>query len=414
MQETEFFAKLLRLQPPWRVREVKLEETAERVDVWVEEAPGTKWGCPECHRPAPLHDHGGERIWRHLDTCEYATYVHVRLPRTRCPNHGVRQVPASWAEPGSQFTLRFEGRLIDTLKECDVTGCNRLTGTTWDEAWGVVERAVARGLVRKRRRVPEFIGVDEKSFAKRHRYESLVCDLEKGTVEYVTEDRKQESLERYFQQFTPEELAEVKAVAMDMWDPFVAATKAYVPGADEKIIFDHYHVTRTVTEAVDAVRRQEHKELMAEGNESLKGTKHLWLANRENVPESRTAEFRAVRRLHLRTGRGWAIKEALRKFWTYHYVKRAADYFRWWYFWATHSRLGPIIKAAKTLKRHLANIMTYFKHHLTNAGTEGLNSKIQKVKQMACGFRNREHFRTAIYFHCGGLDLHPRLNTASS
>ena len=136
-----------------------------------------------------------------------------------------------------------------------MTGVTRLTGTSWDEAWGIVQRAVERGLARKERRIPQYIGVDEKAFAKRHRYETLVCDLKEGTVEYVVEDRTQESLERYYRQFTAEELAAVKAVAMDMWDPFMAATKKHLPQAEDKIVFDHFHVTRTVTQAVDHVRR---------------------------------------------------------------------------------------------------------------------------------------------------------------
>jgi transposase len=152
--------------------------------------------------------------------------------------------------------LQCEEWLIDVLRECDVTGVTRLTATTWDVAWGVVEKAVARGLARKERRVPEYLSIDEKAFAKRHHYETLVCDLKKGTVEYVVEDRKQESLERYYRQFDREELAQVKALAMDMWDPFIAATRAFIPDAEDKIVFDRFHVTRQVTDAVDQVRRQ--------------------------------------------------------------------------------------------------------------------------------------------------------------
>lgn len=413
MKDTELYTALLGLHPPWQIREVRLDLAADRVDVWIEEAGGAKWSCPECERSVPLYDHAEERQWRHLDTCHCQTYLHARLPRVQCPQHGVRQVTASWAGPGSHFTLGMESRLIDTLKECDVTGVTRLTGTSWDEAWGMVEKAVARGLARKERRLPAYLGVDEKSFAQHHRYETLVCDAERGTVEYVVEDRGQESLEQYYRQFTPEELAQVRAVALDMWDPYIAATQAYVPGAEEKIVFDKFHVLRTVQEAVDKVRRQEHRVLKAQGDERLKGTKYLWLANRENVPEWRRAEFEAVKGTNLKTGRAWAIKESLRKFWTYHYGRRAADYFRRWYFWATHSRLSPVVSAAKTLQAHLRNILTYFRHRLTNATAEGLNSKIQMVKEMACGFRNREHYKTAIYFHCGGLDLYPRLEASS-
>jgi len=367
MQDTELYSALLGLGHPWRVREVKLDLPGDRVDVWVEEVTGAAWECPECGKGAPVYDHAQERVWRHLNTCHCHTYLHARLPRVRCSEHGVRQVPAPWAGPGSQFTLRCESWLIDTLKECDVSGVGRLTGTSWDEAWGIVKRAVERGLARKERRIPEYLGVDEKAFAKRHRYETIVCDLKKGTVEYVVEDRTQESLERYYRQFTVEELEGVKAVAMDMWEPFIAATKKYLPKASDKIVFDHFHVARTVTEAVDQVRRQEHKALRKHGDEELKGTRYLWLANVENVPEWRRAEFQTIRGMNLKTGRAWAIKESLREFWTYVYAKPAGRYFRKWYFWATHSRLAPIIKAAKTLKRHLPNILTYFKHYISNA-----------------------------------------------
>lgn len=407
MDDTELYTTLLGIQAPWRVTRVSVNMAAERVDVWVEEAPGTKLPCATCREPAPVYDHTPEQLWRHLDTCQCQTYLHARLPRTACPVDGVKQVPAPWAEPRSQFTRQFEGRLIDTLRECDVTGVRRLTGASWDEVWGVMVRAVARGLARKPRRVPARLGVDEKAVRKGHHYESLVVDLDRGTVEAVVDDRTQASLETYYRQFTPEELATIEAIALDMWEPYILATHACVPDAARKIVFDRYHATTQVTKAVDEVRRQEHKALQAEDNQRLTGTKHLWLWNEENVPAWRRAEFDALKHAELKTSRAWAIKESLRGFWNYLYPKCAEKYFTAWYFWATHSRLTPIIEAAKTLKRHLPNLLTYFKHWITNATTEGINSKIQTLKLMACGYRNREHYKTAILFHCGGLDLYP-------
>jgi transposase len=406
MQDTELYEALLGLKNPWRVTKVKLDSAAGRVDVWVENFPGTKWDCPECKIKASVYDHSEERVWRHLDTCQFGTYIHARMPRVKCSDHGIRQVSVPWAEPGSRFTLLYENRVIDTLKECDVTGVNRLTGTTWSEAWNIMEKAVSRGLRRKKISVPEYIGVDEKSFAKRHRYETLVCNLRTGTVECVLEDRDQESLEGYYSQFNREDLAVIKAIAMDMWDPYIAATKNFVPDAERKIVFDRFHVIRYVTDALDKVRRQEHKQLMKNGEEWLKGTKHLWLMNEERIPDWRKGEFDEIRKMKLKTSRAWAIKESLRHFWDYSYPKNAEKYFKRWYFWASHSRLDPMVEAAKTLKNHILNILTYFKHRITNAVVEGLNSKIQTVKQMACGFRNREHYRKAILFHCGGLDLY--------
>jgi len=187
-----------------------------------------------------------------------------------------------------------------------------------------------------------------------------------------------------------------------------------------RLFFDRLHVMGQVTEAVDKVRRQEHKALKAEGDDRLKGTKHFWLMNparpaggEERIPQWRKEEFEQIRDSELKTARAWAIKESVRPFWSYTYPKNAEKYFKRWYFWATDSRLKPVIQAAKTLKRHLGNILTCFKHRITNAFTEGINSKIQTIKQNACGFRNREHYRKAILFHCGGLDLYakPRQRT---
>jgi len=75
--------------------------------------------------------------------------------------------------------------------------------------------------------------------------------------------------------------------------------------------------------------------------------------------------------------------------------------------------LPAVVSAARTLKSHFASIATYFTHGITSATAKGLNSKIQMVKEMACGFRNREHYPLAIYFHCDGLDLYPEASPAA-
>lgn len=408
MEDRQLYAKLLGIEFPWLISRVEVDMSAEQIDVWVEEAAGVRFACAACNQDASVYDHTAEQVWRHLDTCQCRTYVHARLPRTKCHKDGVKQVRAPWAEPRSQFTRMFEARLIDTLKECDVTGVTRLAGTSWDETWGVMMRAVKRGLARKELRLPARIGIDEKSVGKGHNYESIVCDLDGATVEYVVDDRTKESLASYYRQFSDEELAQIKAIAMDMWEPYVLATKEYVPDAAKKIVFDRFHATKQVTAAVDKIRRAEHKALAQSGDQRLKGTRYLWLRNEENIPEWRREEFAAVKNAELKTSRAWAIKESLRTFWTYSYAKCAEKYFKAWYFWATHSRIPPMIQAAKTLKRHLPNLLTYFKHRITNATSEGINSKIQMVKLMACGYRNRDHYKAVIYFHCGGLDLYPR------
>jgi transposase len=408
MQETEFFTQILGIKAPWFISKILLSNEDKRVDIYVNHSPGLAFPCPECEELCSVYDHMKERIFRHLNVCQMATFIHVRLPRIECPTHGVRQIVSGLGEENSNMTNEFEAYLLDLQQECSIEGICRLVDINWHTCWAVMDRGVERGQARKPHKIPGRIGVDEKSFAKRHRYETLVYDIDAGTVEYVGDNRKQESLEAYYQQFTPEQRKEVKSVAMDMWDPYIAATKAFIPEADKKIVFDRYHVMRIVVDAVDKVRKQEHRALKEQGNEVLKGTKYLWLWNEENIPEFRKPEFETLRSMDLKVCRARGIKENLRHLWDYHKEGWMRKFFSRWYFWATHSRLNPIIKAAKTLKAHVDNILTYARHRITNALGESLNSKIEKVKRVAKGFRNREHYKTAIYFHCGGLDLYPR------
>ena len=189
--------------------------------------------------------------WRHLDSCQFQTHLHARIPRVDCGEHGVVQITVPWAEPRSRFTLLFERLAIDVLRQCDVSGTTRILRISWDEAWGLMERAVTRGRQRKACTVVRRIGVDATAAAKGHRYLTVVCDLDEGTVEHLAEDRKQESLEGYYAGLTQDHLDGIEAVAMDMGEPYIQATLAKVPEAAEKIVVDRFHVMGHVGKAVD-------------------------------------------------------------------------------------------------------------------------------------------------------------------
>src|SRR5581483_8194961 len=409
MRDIDLYGQILGLQAPSFVEHVDLDVANVRVDIRLEHDPGVRWPCPQCRRELACRDHAEDRVWRHLDTCQFGTYVHARIPRVECPEHGVVQVSVPWAAARSRFTALMERWAIDVLKQCaTIEGARSLLRLSWDELWGIMSRAVARGRARKRARVMPVIGVDEKAFKKGHSYMTVVCDAQEGCVEYVAEERTAEALNGFWQSLSEEQRAGIEAIVMDMWPAYINSTLAQVPQANEKIVFDRFHIMMHVSRAVDTVRKQGHRQLAAEDDERLKGTKYLWLYSKENLPVHRRAEFNALFNQELKVGRAWAIKEALRSLWRYRSESWARRYFKRWFFWATHARLPAIRDVAYLLKAHLNNIVTYCRHRVTNAVAEGLNSKIMAIKRRACGYRNPEHFKTAIYFFCGGLDLYPR------
>jgi transposase len=407
MDDRELYRQILGVSEPWRVARVELERAAGEIHVFLEHDEQTRWRCPECGVDCPLYDHQPERRWRHLDTCQYRTILHAQPPRSCCPEHGPRVVRLPWAEAGSRFTALFEALAIAWLRQASQAGVAELLRLSWDEVHGILNRAVRRGLQRRQAEPVPRLGVDEKSFRKRHRYFTIVNDLDRGRVLYVAEGRRQASLDGFWGTLTAEQLAGVEAVAMDMWDPYVASTRAHLDGAEDKIVYDKFHIAQHLANAVDQVRRAENKELRAAGDDQLKGSKYMWLRHPATFSEAAWREFSELREADLKTARAWALKETAMRLFDYRYVGAARKFFELWSSWASRSRLEPMLKVGRMLRVRLDNILTYLKHRITNAASEAINSRIQWVKATARGFRNQQNFINAIYFHCGGLDLDP-------
>lgn len=389
MRDTDIIQTLLGVTRPWFVKRFELSEKDRFLDVYLGHRSNAVFSCPECGRRGPLHDHAPWRMWRHLDSGFYVTWLHARVPRVDCPEHGIRQVRVPWALPLARCTTAFERKAIDTLLEADVDGASRLLKLSWYETWNIMVRAVERGQAAKKKRVVARLGVDEKAVAKRHRYFTLVSDIDRGTVEYIAKDRKKTSLDAYYLGLTSKQRKGIQAVAMDMWEPFIESTVQHIPDGRSKIVFDRYHIMTHLSKAVDQVRKQEHRRLLAEGDDILKRTKYLWLFAEENLPERYQEWFEELKQAHLQTGRAWAIKEALRDLWNYQRKGWALRHWKFWYYWATHSRLKPVVDAARMVERHLDNVLTYFDHRITNATAEGLNSKIQTIKKTPAAIATR-------------------------
>lgn len=406
MKDVQLYQQLLGLNEVWQVTQVDLKRTERIVEVRVQ-CQESVWACPVCSQQMQLRSYE-ERHWRHLDSCQYKTMLVCEVPRVDCAQHGSQMVQVPWALPYGRFTTWFERLAIDLLQECSTSAVCEILNISWDEADGIKQRAVQRGLVRKQEQPLPRVGVDEKAFGRGHQYVTIVARLDPGqpaTVEFVGDERKKESLDAFWAGLTPGQLASVEAVAMDMWDPFRSSTAQWVPHA--QIVHDPFHLARHMNEAVNAVRKQEHRQLQGQGDDSLKGTKFIWLYGWENLPPCHQATFEQLKASQLKTSRAWSIKEMFRDFWTCTTEQEGREYFQHWYNWAIRSRLEPVKKVARSFKNHLDQVVTYFTHRLTNAALEGLNSKIQGLIKKACGYRNRERFKTDILFHCGGLNLYP-------
>lgn len=412
MRDKDLYGAILGIAAPWRVSDVELSVDSEEVRVTLEH-DGSALLCATCGKASPKYD-SRRREWRHLDTCQFRTVIVTDVPRVDCSEHGVLQVKVPWAEAGSRFTAMFESLAIDWLKEASITAVARRLRMSWDEVDGVMQRAVQRGLARRKDEPLTQVGIDETAFQRRHEYVTVVTDIARSRVVYVADGRGRDAIEGFFDQLGVEKSAALQVVTMDMWKPYIDVTSERVAFANFKIAFDRFHVAKHINEAVDAVRRQENRALHAKGDGRLLRTKYLWLMGpqrRKELGPDRSASFAALKNSSLKVARAWAMKETARKLWDYSTRGWAARAWNKWIGWTTRSRLEPLKKVGRMVKSHLTGILNAVALGATNAISESLNARIQKVKARACGFRNRGRFRNAIYFHCGDLQLYPAISS---
>lgn len=405
MKDTEFYEQVLGITEPWKVEEVKLDVVGRSVEVRIGYRKGTLWACAESRERMPCHDHV-ERRWRHLDTCGFTTVLHCRVPRVRTPEGKVETVPVPWAAKGSRFTLFFERFAIEVLLAArSVSAAAELLDLSWDQLQLIMERAVERGLERRRLEGLWIVGMDEKSFGKGQDYISLLNDLDGSRVVEVMPGNDLEAAQALLESLPEEVRTGIDAVCIDMSGHFAAAVERGVPEA--AIVHDRYHISAHLNDAVAKVHREENKRLQKLGDERLKGTQRLFGFDPDHLDEEQALRFAELKDSDLKSARAWAIKEMFRRFWGYRSEGHARRFFRQWFGWASRSRLKSIIKVARMIKAHFENIITYLRYPITNAVTEGLNSKIQSIKANARGFRSFVNYRTRILFFCGKLDLYP-------
>jgi transposase len=252
MRDREFYAKILGISAPWHVTDLVLDVSAGTVEVFVEHRGEAS--CPRCGKPCAGYD-ARRRRWRHLDTCQFQTYLTADVPRVECADHGVSQAATPWAEHGSRFTALLKAVVIDWRKEASFAavarrlGLSCLEASQGDEVDGIMARAVARGLARRAESCPARIGLDETSFQKRHEYVTVVTDLDGKRVLSVVDGRTKDAVDAHFAAIPAESREAVEVVAMDMWRPYIDAAAKWLPNAS--VCFDRFHVARRLGDRTD-------------------------------------------------------------------------------------------------------------------------------------------------------------------
>ncbi|MGH3805234.1 MAG: ISL3 family transposase, partial [Pseudonocardiaceae bacterium] len=287
------FTAALGLSGPWRVTRSEFDAGATQLDRYLDFARGARFACPakDCARgDCPVHD-SVEKTWRHRDFFQHTVLLHARLPRVRCPQHGVRQVEVPWPGSGSGFTVLFEALVLTFAAAMPMAKVAAVTREHDTRIWRVVEHHVHAARDQLDATGVRRVGMEETSARKGQDYISIVADLDARRVIFATEGRCAQTVGRFAADLAehggdPEKVTDTSS---DRSTAFISGISQYLPNA--RMTFDRFHLAAKLSEAIDTVRRAE-----VATRPELTHTRWLWLTNWANLPAKQQGELHQLMR----------------------------------------------------------------------------------------------------------------------
>ena len=389
MRDLETFQAALALKDPWFVAGSRFNAATRRLDLDISFTKRARFACPSCGAAGcPVHD-ARPLTWRHLNFWQHQTYLNARVPRVRCTACEVRKVSVPWARDGSGFTLLFEDHVMDLIPAMPVAAAARTVGEHDTRLWRVIHHYVDGARAHDNHSKVTRAAFDETAARRGHDYVSLFVDLDHSRVLFVADGKDAATVGAFAEDLTEHggNPAKITEVCIDMSAAFIKGATEHLPKAE--ITFDKFHTVKIVNDAVDEVRREEQKT-----RPELKKTRYVWLKNETNLSSGQRELRDSLATRNLKTARAYQIRLTFQEFYQQPTRQDAEAFLKKRYFWATHSRLQPMIDAARTVKRHWDGILRWHDSHIANGILEGINSLVQAAKAKARGYRTSHNLLT--------------------
>lgn len=402
MTENEIFTRALNLGDGWEVYNVNFRPEDKELRIYIQTVKGSLRPCGTCLKSdCRVYDHGKEREWRHMNFFQYRAVIVGKPPRVLCDEcQKPKTADIPWARERSGFSLYFEAFMVLLAKAMPMNEVARLLGEHDTTLWPILHHYVDEAKEKQTFKDVKRIAIDETSRAKGHQYVSLIMDLDTRKVLHVAEGKGQHTLLDFKGQLLkkcghPDDIEEL---CMDMSPSFIAGAKTYFPQVE--ITFDKFHVMKIINTAVDETRRKEQRTVS-----DLKNSRYVWLKNEDHLTAVQKEALIRLKDEDLKTAKAYHLKLAFSKLWEQENTEIAKKFLDDWYYWATHSQIPDMIKAAKTIRQHEQGILRWFTSKVTNGIMEAINGLVQSAKRRARGVRSIKNLTTIIYLIAGGLTL---------
>jgi transposase len=382
------------------------QDGREAIEVPLRPRQGSRPICSGCREPGPGYDHLAERHFQFVPLWGLPVFFLYRMRRVDCPRCGVTVERIPWARGKEQHTEAFAWHLTFWAKLLSWQQVAWVFRVSWGTVFASVERAVEWGLARRRLDGVEALGVDEVQWQLGHHYLTLVYQIDEGCKRllYVGLGRTADSLRGFFETVSTAVAAGLKYVCSDMWRPYleVLAEKA----SQAVHVLDRYHLVARLNKAVDEVRAEEAKRLKADGYEPvLKHSRWCLLKRPENLTDKQTVKLQEILKYNLRSVRAYLHKEELQRLWEYRSPYWAGEFLGEWIGRVLRSRLEPLKKVARSMRKHLPLILNWFeaRGRISAGSVEGMNYKVKLAMKNAYGFRSFRAVEVALLHKLGAL-----------
>ena len=365
-----------------------------------QKAPGFK--CPGCRQMYFWHQSKRWRAVRDLDVMARHVVLAVPVYRLRCRPCGLREVPVRIARPYARCTRRLERDLFALTKYMSVDAVARRMKIDWEAVKDAEVRHI-RGLLRRRKLTGiRRIGIDEVSYQRGHRYLTLVTDLDHHRVIYATYNNDGRAVERFLRWFGPERCARLEAVVTDIHQPFVKVIQRRLPQA--ALVFDHFHVSRLIHDAIDEVRRRLQRDMPKKDRDVIKGKRWVLLIAKENLSDRQQVSLAELMATNAELAAAYLLKEEFRYVFKARTRTEGTRRLLRWEDKARESGMPEFASVLGTIERRREGILNYFEFHVANGMAEGFNNVVATIRKQAYGFHYRDYLRLKILRVCGKLD----------
>jgi len=329
------------------------------------------------------------------------------MRRVSCDNCGVVIESVPWSDGKSPTTNAFAWYLSEWVKLLSIEEVARRFKTTWHTVFTAVSMAVVWGRANLSLDGITALGVDEIYWSK-NCFMTMVYQIDNHCKRLIWcgEARTEQTITDFFNWFTDERSVLVKFVCSDMWKPYLKVIKARATNALN--ILDRFHISQKLGEAIDKVRAAEAKSLFAQGKEVvLRNARYCLLKNPENLKDFQKVKLKELLSYNLKSIRAYLLKEDFKLFWKYQSPTWASKFLDQWCTQVMRSKIEPMKKVAKTIRKHKPLIMNWFeaKSQISLGAVEGQNNKAKVVIRKSYGFKTAEMLKTMLYHKVGRLPV---------